>query len=83
MSDVRRTTPADLETSAPLVEGHLRFCGRALLRAVVEAAREAGAVAVSLATQHENERAQALYESEGFVADSAFTHYSKALEFRR
>ncbi len=53
--------------------------GRALLRAVVEAAREAGAVAVSLATQHENERAQALYESEGFVADSAFRHYERAL----
>lgn len=53
--------------------------GRALLRAVVESAREAGAVAVSLATQLENERAQALYESEGFVADSAFRHYERAL----
>lgn len=57
--------------------------GRALLRAVVDAAHESGAVAVNLATQHENERAQALYESEGFVADSAFTHYSKVLELRR
>ena len=53
--------------------------GRALLRAVVEAAGEAGAVAVSLATQHENEQAQALYESEGFVADNAFRHYARAL----
>jgi ribosomal protein S18 acetylase RimI-like enzyme len=49
--------------------------GRALLRAVIDAAGAAGAVSVSLETAHDNHGAQALYESEGFAHDLVFRTY--------
>ncbi|MBE1875322.1 GNAT family N-acetyltransferase [Myceligenerans sp. TRM 65318] len=51
--------------------------GRALVRAICERAKEAGAIRVSLATAWDNVAAQGLYESEGFARDVAFLHYAK------
>lgn len=48
---------------------------RALLAAAAEAARRAGAVRLTLCTQVENQRAQALYESQGWQRDTAFFSY--------
>lgn len=53
--------------------------GRALVRAVLAAAHEAGAVSVSLSTQTTNRTAQALYEAEGFVRDDEFWTYAAAV----
>lgn len=49
--------------------------GRALVRAVLAAAREAGAVRVCLSTQSTNSTAQALYVAEGFTRDDEFWAY--------
>ncbi|MEU8659478.1 GNAT family N-acetyltransferase [Actinoplanes philippinensis] len=49
--------------------------GRALVRAVTEAARAAGAVAVQLQTAPDNATAQALYRSEGFQPDAFAAYY--------
>lgn len=46
--------------------------GRALVRTVLAAAREAGAVRVSLSTATTNSTAQALYVAEGFTRDEVF-----------
>lgn len=54
--------------------------GRALVRAVLDRAAEAGVSYVSLDTAHDNTRAQTLYEQEGFVRDMHFWHYGKVLE---
>ena len=51
--------------------------GRALLRAVCERAAGAGAASVALETARTNTRAQALYESEGFVLDTVYRVYSR------
>lgn len=48
---------------------------RALLKAVADAARRAGAVRLTLCTQVENTRAQALYESMQWKRDTAFFTY--------
>ncbi|MET4095796.1 GNAT family N-acetyltransferase [Arthrobacter sp. UYCu712] len=51
--------------------------GRALLRTITAEAAAAGAVNVALETAGDNSRAQGLYESEGFVAETDFRHYSR------
>lgn len=54
-----------------------RRCGvaRALLTAAANAARRAGVIRLTLCTQQENHRAQALYESLGWLRDSEFFTY--------
>ena len=52
---------------------------RALLRAIVAAARSAGAGAVTLETAHDNLTAQPLYESEGFTRDLVYRTYHRGL----
>jgi GNAT superfamily N-acetyltransferase len=51
--------------------------GRALLRVVSAQAARVGAVYVALETAEDNLRAQALYESEGFIVDTENRHYSR------
>ncbi|MEU4419580.1 GNAT family N-acetyltransferase [Actinoplanes sp. NPDC024001] len=53
--------------------------GRALIRAVAEQARKAGAIRVELSTDETNRSAQALYEDEGFVTGQPVRHYTKDL----
>jgi len=50
-----------------------------LLETTAELAREAGCVAVELATEHTNTRAQAVYARHGYVVDEKFRHYEKPL----
>jgi ribosomal protein S18 acetylase RimI-like enzyme len=50
-------------------EGRRTGAGRALLRGVLERAREAGVAGVQLETAFDNRVAQALYESEGFTVE--------------
>lgn len=50
-----------------------------MLDTTAELAREAGCVAVELATQLTNTRAQAVYARHGYVADEEFRHYEKPL----
>lgn len=50
--------------------------GRALVSAVIDRARAAGVSEVILETARTNSRAQALYESEGFVVDEVYLTYS-------
>jgi len=53
--------------------------GRALMLAAQAFGREAGAVRLDLSTARSNERAQALYESLGWVRDDVYLVYSLAL----
>lgn len=53
--------------------------GRALLRAATEHARATGAIRLTLMTAHSNAKAQALYESEGWVLDREFRTYTRAV----
>jgi ribosomal protein S18 acetylase RimI-like enzyme len=53
--------------------------GRALMRAAQAFGREAGAVRLDLSTARTNARAQALYESLGWVRDDVYLVYSLAL----
>jgi ribosomal protein S18 acetylase RimI-like enzyme len=48
-----------------------RGIGRALLRACIEWAKEHGIERLELYTRQDNDRARALYESEGFAVESA------------
>ena len=50
-----------------------------LLTTTAELALEAGCVAIELATQHTNSRAQAVYARHGYVVDQEFRHYEKPL----
>lgn len=50
-----------------------------LLTTTATLASEAGCVAIELATQHTNTRAQAVYARHGYVADEEFRHYEKPL----
>lgn len=50
-----------------------------LLTTTADLAREAGCVAIELATQHTNTRAQAVYARHGYVVDEEFRHYEKPL----
>jgi GNAT superfamily N-acetyltransferase len=52
---------------------------RGLMHAASEFARGKGALRLSLSTGKTNEQAQALYESEGWVRDELYYHYSLAL----
>jgi GNAT superfamily N-acetyltransferase len=52
---------------------------RGLMHAAAEFARGKGALRLSLSTARTNEKAQALYESEGWVRDEQYFHYSLAL----
>jgi ribosomal protein S18 acetylase RimI-like enzyme len=51
----------------------------ALLTTTANLASEAGCVAIELATQHTNTRAQAVYARHGYVVDEEFRHYEKPL----
>lgn len=53
---------------------------RALLEAARELAQQKGAVALSLSTAVDNESAQALYESLGWLRDKQFLHYNLTVE---
>jgi ribosomal protein S18 acetylase RimI-like enzyme len=50
-----------------------------LLSTTADLAREAGCVAIELATQHTNTRAQAVYARHGYAVDEEFRHYEKPL----
>jgi len=50
-----------------------------LLTTTADLAKEAGCVAIELATQHSNTRAQAVYARHGYVLDEEFRHYEKPL----
>jgi ribosomal protein S18 acetylase RimI-like enzyme len=50
-----------------------------LLATTAELAVTAGCVAIELATQLTNHRAQAVYARHGYVADEEFRHYEKPL----
>ena len=50
-----------------------------LLTTTAALAQEAGCVAIELATQHTNTRAQAVYARHGYVVDEEFRHYEKPL----
>jgi GNAT superfamily N-acetyltransferase len=52
---------------------------RSLMHAAVGYARGQGALRLSLSTAKTNEKAQALYESEGWVRDEQYYHYSLTL----
>jgi ribosomal protein S18 acetylase RimI-like enzyme len=52
---------------------------RSLMHAAVEFGRRKGALRLSLSTAKTNETAQALYESEGWVRDEQYYHYSLTL----
>jgi len=54
--------------------------GRALMRAARDFGRRAGAARLDLQTAHTNTKAQALYESEGWVQDKVYRTYSLALD---
>ena len=53
--------------------------GRSLLHAAGEFARGKGALRLALSTAKSNEKAQMLYESEGWVKDEQFHHYTLSL----
>jgi GNAT superfamily N-acetyltransferase len=52
---------------------------RGLMHAAAEFARGKGALRLELSTERTNERAQALYESEGWVRDEQLYYYSFTL----
>ena len=52
----------------------------ALLEAVADQARAAGAAAVELSTAHDNLRAQAVYDRHGYVLDEVYRQYAKPLD---
>jgi ribosomal protein S18 acetylase RimI-like enzyme len=56
-------------------EVRCRGTARALLEAVHDAAREAGACEVVLSTAHDNRNAQALYKSASYKRDEVFRTY--------
>lgn len=52
---------------------------RALIRACLADARQAGAVAIELKTAHDNDPARHLYETEGFEKDTQFVCYQSQI----
>jgi ribosomal protein S18 acetylase RimI-like enzyme len=50
-----------------------------LMQAAADYGRQTGAVRLELATQISNQSAQALYESQGYIQDTLFYHYSLSL----
>ncbi|UQX01728.1 N-acetyltransferase [Streptomyces sp. RerS4] len=55
--------------------GRRTGAGRALLREVLRRAKEAGVAGVQLETAYENDVAQGLYESEGFVREEFHVYF--------
>ncbi|MEU9002477.1 GNAT family N-acetyltransferase, partial [Streptomyces sp. NPDC048551] len=55
--------------------GRRTGAGRALLREVLRRARAEGVAGVQLETAYDNRRAQALYESEGFVREEFHVYF--------
>lgn len=53
--------------------------GRMLLRAARDWGKQEGSLRLHLETEENNIHAQALYEDEGYVAESGFIHYNLAL----
>lgn len=53
--------------------------GRALMQAAHEDARQNGFARLDLSTARNNHKAQALYESLGWVRDEVFLYYNKAI----
>lgn len=53
--------------------------GRALMQAVADGARTAGAAWVDLETARDNAVAQRLYEREGYVREDTYLHYVRDL----
>lgn len=51
----------------------------ALLKVAALLAEETGAIAIELATAHDNLRAQAVYDRHGYQPDETFLHYEKPL----
>lgn len=60
-------------------EGRGSGAGRALVRAAAHEARAVGAAYIALETAPDNATARRLYESEHFVLDDEFLHYSLGL----
>jgi ribosomal protein S18 acetylase RimI-like enzyme len=60
-------------------EARRRGVARALLKAATQYADEVGALRLSLSTAHNNERAQALYQSLGWRRDEHFWTYNLPL----
>lgn len=52
----------------------------ALLDTAAELAKEAGAIAIELATAHTNLRAQAVYDRSGYVRDEVYLHYERPID---
>src|SRR5258708_15259091 len=60
-------------------EWRRRGVARCLLDEAAQSARPASAARLEIATQHTNHNALRLYESQGFVRDTEFTHLSLRL----
>jgi ribosomal protein S18 acetylase RimI-like enzyme len=56
---------------------------RALISACVAEAQQADAAAIELATAHDNHAARRLYETQGFVLDTTYHHYTYKFDRRR
>lgn len=63
-------------------EARRQGVARALLRHAAEFGKAEGAVRLTLSTAHDNANAQAAYEREGWIPDTAFRVYSLPLEPR-
>jgi ribosomal protein S18 acetylase RimI-like enzyme len=62
-----------------VAQARRRHVGRMLLEAATNFGRRAGAVRLSLSTAMDNESAQALYASQGWVRDNGFHEYTLPL----
>ncbi|WP_144122782.1 GNAT family N-acetyltransferase [Catellatospora sichuanensis] len=76
-SSVRRAPVWVLNDLYVRPESRLLGVGRALIRAVVALAEEAGVVRVTLSTDESNRSAQALYEAEGFTTGHPVRYYTR------
>jgi ribosomal protein S18 acetylase RimI-like enzyme len=63
---------------APQARG--RGTGKALLSAVVDYGKAAGAVRLTLSTAHDNVAAQSLYEGAGWSRETTFVQYNLPLD---
>ena len=81
-SSVRAAPIAILNDLYVAPSARRRGVGRALLDAAVEAARASGASLVKLSTALNNAPAQRLYESAGWVRETAYCEYGYPLQPR-
>jgi GNAT superfamily N-acetyltransferase len=58
-------------------EARKQGVARALLQAAESVTEESGAIRLTLATEHTNVTAQALYEKSGWEKDETFFHYTR------